>query len=100
MGYPGKTFMEDDNLNRGCGHVARPPYEIGIGGAMGIRTPDLLIANETLYQLSYDPIHQNGRRLIWRFRPAGQAEIPRPRLDRRRTHPRTATERGLRPGTC
>ncbi len=25
---------------------------------MGIRTPDLLIANETLYQLSYDPIHQ------------------------------------------
>ena len=25
------------------------------GGAMGIRTPDLLIANETLYQLSYDP---------------------------------------------
>ncbi len=26
------------------------------GGAEGIRTPDLLIANETLYQLSYDPI--------------------------------------------
>ena len=25
-------------------------------GAEGIRTPDLLIANETLYQLSYDPI--------------------------------------------
>jgi hypothetical protein len=25
---------------------------------MGIRTPDLLIANETLYQLSYDPIHR------------------------------------------
>ena len=23
----------------------------------GSRTPDLLIANETLYQLSYDPIH-------------------------------------------
>ncbi len=30
-----------------------------IGGAMGIRTPDLLIANETLYQLSYDPIHRD-----------------------------------------
>jgi hypothetical protein len=29
------------------------------GGAEGIRTPDLLIANETLYQLSYDPIHQD-----------------------------------------
>jgi hypothetical protein len=28
------------------------------GGAEGIRTPDLLIANETLYQLSYDPIQQ------------------------------------------
>ena len=27
----------------------------GFGGAEGIRTPDLLIANETLYQLSYDP---------------------------------------------
>ena len=26
------------------------------GGAMGDRTPDLLVANETLYQLSYDPI--------------------------------------------
>src|SRR6266576_3234884 len=26
------------------------------GGVEGSRTPDLLIANETLYQLSYDPI--------------------------------------------
>ncbi len=26
------------------------------GGVEGNRTPDLLIANETLYQLSYDPI--------------------------------------------
>src|SRR5437868_11046958 len=26
-----------------------------IGGGKGIRTPDLLIANETLYQLSYTP---------------------------------------------
>ncbi len=25
------------------------------GGGEGIRTPDLLIANETLYQLSYTP---------------------------------------------
>jgi hypothetical protein len=29
------------------------------GGAEGSRTPDLLIANETLYQLSYDPIQFN-----------------------------------------
>ena len=28
------------------------------GGADRIRTCDLLIANETLYQLSYDPIHE------------------------------------------
>jgi hypothetical protein len=27
-----------------------------VGGGKGIRTPDLLIANETLYQLSYTPI--------------------------------------------
>jgi hypothetical protein len=27
------------------------------GGAEGSRTPDLLIANETLYQLSYDPTY-------------------------------------------
>src|SRR5882762_624164 len=33
------------------------------GGAEGSRTPDLLIANETLYQLSYDPIHQSVREL-------------------------------------
>ena len=26
-----------------------------VGGVEGSRTPDLLIANETLYQLSYDP---------------------------------------------
>jgi hypothetical protein len=28
-------------------------------GGMGIRTPDLLIANETLYQLSYTPFENN-----------------------------------------
>ena len=33
---------------------------------MGIRTPDLLIANETLYQLSYDPnkLPHNHLRLV------------------------------------
>jgi hypothetical protein len=39
----------------------------GIGGGMGIRTPDLLIANETLYQLSYTP-----RPLIFRLLPTPQ----------------------------
>jgi hypothetical protein len=28
------------------------------GGAEGSRTPDLFIANEALYQLSYDPIQE------------------------------------------
>ena len=32
--------------------------QIRFGGGKGIRTPDLLIANETLYQLSYTPIYQ------------------------------------------
>ena len=33
------------------GHSGNPPYEIGAGGR--IRTPDLLITNQLLYQLSY-----------------------------------------------
>jgi hypothetical protein len=33
------------------------------GGAEGSRTPDLFIANEALYQLSYDPIHQSRTRI-------------------------------------
>ncbi len=33
------------------------------GGADRARTCDLLIANETLYQLSYDPIHVNRKQL-------------------------------------
>ena len=33
-------------------------------GGKGIRTPDLLIANETLYQLSYTP--QKEGQLSWR----------------------------------
>src|SRR6185295_2037130 len=35
------------------------PFRAEDGGADRIRTCDLLIANETLYQLSYDPIHEN-----------------------------------------
>ena len=36
------------------GHSGNPPYEIGAGGR--IRTPDLLITNQLLYQLSYTSI--------------------------------------------
>ena len=34
---------------------------------MGIRTPDLLIANETLYQLSYTPNRGNNNPLPMRY---------------------------------
>ena len=37
---------------------------------MGSRTPDLLIANETLYQLSYDPIPNPRPLLCLYFGPA------------------------------
>ena len=36
------------------GHSGNPPYQIGAGGR--IRTPDLLITNQLLYQLSYTSI--------------------------------------------
>ena len=36
------------------GHSGNPPYSIGAGGR--IRTPDLLITNQLLYQLSYTSI--------------------------------------------
>jgi hypothetical protein len=39
----------------GRGDGSRKQFGGRIGGAEGSRTPDLLIANETLYQLSYDP---------------------------------------------
>src|SRR5947208_72803 len=39
---------------------ATAPKAFGAGGK-GIRTPDLLIANETLYQLSYTPMQRAGK---------------------------------------
>ena len=36
------------------GHSGNPPYELGAGGR--IRTPDLLITNQLLYQLSYTSV--------------------------------------------
>ena len=37
------------------GHSGTPPYEIGAGGRT--RTPDLLITNQLLYQLSYTSLY-------------------------------------------
>ena len=41
-----------------------------LGGAMGIRTPDLLNAIEALYQLSYDP-----KRLVIKTRRGSVTEV-------------------------
>ena len=41
--------------------------DVGGGGGKGIRTPGLLIANETLYQLSYTPETTENKRLITSF---------------------------------
>src|SRR3954454_3385820 len=43
-----------------------------VGGAKGIRTPDLLVANETRYQLRHSPADRPGRsarRLYHRWEP-------------------------------
>ena len=32
------------------------PFELGVGGAKGDRTPDLIAASDALSQLSYGPI--------------------------------------------
>src|SRR5437660_4762759 len=53
------------------------------GGGKGIRTPGLLIANETLYQLSYTP--ESGRHLIrlrWFFKPGCEFSVRVFRPDR------------------
>ena len=55
-----------------------------VGGAKGIRTPDLLVANETRYQLRHSPADRPGRsarRLYHRFRG------PIPQIRGRRTTP-------------
>lgn len=44
---------------------ASPRAGWGSGGAEGSRTPDLLIANETLCQLSYDPIPLNQANILY-----------------------------------
>jgi hypothetical protein len=58
-----------ETLTRGVGDEYDPGLRTG--GADRIRTCDLLIANETLYQLSYDPAPISGvimRRVFQRAR--------------------------------
>ena len=49
------------------------------GGGMGSRTPDLLIANETLYQLSYTPTEKSSKK-IYQRQPTRQSAIMENRL--------------------
>ena len=39
--------------------AARPAARAGVGGAEESRTPDILLAKQTLYQLSYSPTRIN-----------------------------------------
>ena len=55
------TFLAQEILARSP--TVLQPDDQGHGGK-GIRTPDLLIANETLYQLSYTPKEE--QQLSWR----------------------------------
>ena len=51
-------MIEDGCLGRFL-PVGRENYSIRLGGKTGVkgsRTPDLVIANDALYQLSYDPL--------------------------------------------
>ena len=55
----GSPRLDPQRVRRKAGNLARETQSliaIGLGGADRNRTCDLLIANETLYQLSYDPV--------------------------------------------
>src|SRR5207247_5431162 len=65
------------------------------GGAEGSRTPDLLIANEALYQLSYDPntwwryyavLSVKGK-LIWNSFKTGDRELAKRKLPKKMERP-------------
>ncbi len=73
-GSPSRSLVRMFNPARVCYATARQPspsaaLRAKAGGAEGSRTPDLLIANETLYQLSYDPNQLTIRHLHRVFRP-------------------------------
>ena len=57
-GFEPPKSLTTDLQSAPFGHSGTPPYSIGAGGR--IRTPDLLITNQLLYQLSYtsEPLHQ------------------------------------------
>ena len=56
--------------------VLRPGMRVGaVGGAEGDRTPDLLIANEALSQLSYSPPFPKTGRIMPMGAPVKQTTL-------------------------
>src|SRR3954470_726716 len=77
----------ETNVSDFAKSVERQTRKLSGSGGKGIRTPDLLIANETLYQLSYTP-RKRGRhvnRVIRLFKTVGcsPARTTCPRMRRR-----------------
>src|SRR5204863_5142752 len=56
-----RSCLSSSSRNRGLSTLNPPPIPVGgFGGAKGIRTPDLLNAIQTLFQLSYSPRRSPG----------------------------------------
>ena len=53
--YPAKQIRLLGTMARWQYPVGRSTPGLCLGGVEGIRTPDFLLAEQTLYQLSYDP---------------------------------------------
>src|SRR3712207_6003015 len=83
--------------NRGCAWVLKSPEDDGGwrgGGAEGNRTPDLLIANEALSQLSYSPAPPAARGAARRGRALWERAWGKSSDRRACQHLRTAGEAG------
>ena len=70
-GFEPPKSLTTDLQSAPFGHSGIPPYSIIVlvgGAGRRIRTPDLLITNQLLYQLSYTSISATNRLYITRLR--------------------------------
>ena len=77
-GFEPPKSLTTDLQSAPFGHSGIPPYAIllFVGGAgRRIRTPDLLITNQLLYQLSYTRISATNRLYLSRLYPVCQDEV-------------------------
>ena len=77
-GFEPPKSLTTDLQSAPFGHSGIPPYAIllFVGGAgRRIRTPDLLITNQLLYQLSYTSISATNRLYLSRLYPVCQDEV-------------------------